>query len=289
MEQNLNLYHIFYEVAKCRNFSQAARMLYISQPAISKSIARLETHLNTSLFSRTSKGVTLTSEGELLMKQVESALGSIRSAEESIRQFSCQTAVPLSIGVSTTLCKHVLLPHLKEFLNKHPYVKMNISCQSSLETIKAIRMGKIDVGLVGIPEEEQTLSFFPIKEIQDIFVTSDTGKEEGLFAQSAFILLDKGNISRKYADVYLARHHIVPHSVIEVNHMDLSIEFARAGLGIACVIKEFVRDDLQKGTLREITFRRKIPKRQIGFAYGIHTTLSETVHEFFRSFAFPSG
>ena len=60
MEQNLNLYQIFYEVAGCRNFSVAAKKLYITQPAVSKAISRLEESLDTVLFYRSSRGVCLT-------------------------------------------------------------------------------------------------------------------------------------------------------------------------------------------------------------------------------------
>ena len=66
MEENLNLYRIFYEAAKCRSLSSAAKKLYISQPAVSKAIARLEENMNTVLFLRSSRGVVLTPEGELL-------------------------------------------------------------------------------------------------------------------------------------------------------------------------------------------------------------------------------
>ena len=60
MEQNLNLYQVFYEVAGCRNFSLAAKKLYITQPAVSKAISRLEETLETTLFHRSSRGVRLT-------------------------------------------------------------------------------------------------------------------------------------------------------------------------------------------------------------------------------------
>ena len=85
MEQNLNLYHIFYTVAKCRNISGAARQLFISQPAISKAISRLEQNLNTVLFLRSSRGVRLTETGELLYRQVESAFQAISQGEEQLR------------------------------------------------------------------------------------------------------------------------------------------------------------------------------------------------------------
>ena len=66
MEQNLSLYYVFHTVAKKGSISHAAKELYISQPAISKSIQKLEDNLNTTLFKRSSRGVTLTADGEIL-------------------------------------------------------------------------------------------------------------------------------------------------------------------------------------------------------------------------------
>ena len=63
MEQNLSQYKIFYEVAKAGNISKAAKELYISQPAISKAISKLEDSLGLSLFTRSSRGVQLTARG----------------------------------------------------------------------------------------------------------------------------------------------------------------------------------------------------------------------------------
>lgn len=84
MEQNLNLYQVFYEVANCRNFSVAAKKMYISQPAVSKAISRLEENLNTVLFRRSSKGAILTREGELLYRYVEQALGMLKAGEDEL-------------------------------------------------------------------------------------------------------------------------------------------------------------------------------------------------------------
>ena len=126
MEQNLNLYHIFYTVAKCRNISGAARQLFISQPAISKAISRLEQNLNTTLFLRSSRGVRLTETGEILFRQVESAFDAICQGEEQLRKVQELGMGHLSIGVSSTLCKYVLLPYLSRFtreirISKSPF------------------------------------------------------------------------------------------------------------------------------------------------------------------------
>ena len=85
MENNLNLYYIFYAVAKAKNISGAAKELYISQPAISKAISKLEQNLDTTLFIRNSRGVCLTPEGEMLYEQVHTAFNCIKTGEEKIR------------------------------------------------------------------------------------------------------------------------------------------------------------------------------------------------------------
>src|SRR5699024_5973787 len=82
MQENLSLYHIFYTVARTGNISGAAKELFISQPAISKSIRKLEENLNTILFLRNSRGVTLTRDGELLYTHVRSAFDSLSLGEQ---------------------------------------------------------------------------------------------------------------------------------------------------------------------------------------------------------------
>lgn len=286
MEQNLNLYYIFFEVAQCRNFSVAAKKLYISQPAVSKSILHLEENLGTSLFHRSSRGVTLTSEGELLYQHVEKALLSLKDGEERLRCVLSEGISRLSIGVSTTLCKYILLPLLKSFIAANPHIKLTISCQSTFETLTALQNGSIDIGLVGIPTQtnavfNQNITYLPLKTIEDIFVTTDAyltpllhrygtdlHQNQIFWEEASFIMLDKENISRKHADIFLSVHQLIPHNIIEVNNMDLSIEFARAGLGIACVISDFVSNDIKNGTLRELKLGHRVPKRQIGLAYS---------------------
>ena len=77
MEQNLSLYYVFHTVAKKGSISHAAKELYISQPAISKSIQKLEDSLNTTLFKRSSRGVTLTADGEILFQHTRDAFETI--------------------------------------------------------------------------------------------------------------------------------------------------------------------------------------------------------------------
>lgn len=298
MEQNFNLYHIFYTVARCKNISGAARELFISQPAISKAISKLEQNLNTTLFLRSSRGVKLTESGEILYRQVESAFAAISQAEEQLARIQKLGMGHLSIGVSNTLCKYVLLPILQPFIKENPHIQISISCQSSNETIAALENGSIDIGMIGAADSMEKLVFIPVMEIQDIFVTTRTYLDhlkeripsssplssKTVLAESTLMLLNKENITRQYVDRYLSRENLSASRMIEVTSLDLLIEFAKIDLGIACVIKDFVREELSNGRLVQLKMPVSIPKRQIGFSYAKGNSIPASVQRFLDFF-----
>ena len=275
MEQNLSLYNIFYVVAKNQNISHASKELFISQPAISKSIKKLEQSLDTHLFVRNSRGVALTPEGVLLYEHLKNAFESIESAEERLKQITTLGIGHIRIGVSNTLCKYILLDYLKDFINDNPHIKITIFCQSTNQTLKLLEENKIDIGLIGKPRILKDIDFYSLGEIEDIFVTSLNylnnlkirENSDDILSNSVIMLLDKNNMTRQYIDDYLTLNHIEVNDLIEISSMDLLIEFAKIGMGIACVIKDFVKTELQSGELIEIPLGIPIHKREIGFAY----------------------
>ena len=148
MISNLNNYVIFHTVAKAGNISKAANQLYISQPAISKAISKLEEELVTALFNRSSRGVTLTEEGQVLYEYVERAFDSLNMGEENLKNYKELGIGHIRIGVSTSLCKHILLDYLKDFIRENPNIKFSIDCHSTVNTIKLLRNEDIDIGLI---------------------------------------------------------------------------------------------------------------------------------------------
>lgn len=291
MDNNLNLYYIFYTVSKCKNISGAAKELFISQPAVSKAISKLEENLSTLLFVRTSRGVNLTLEGELLYKQISGAFASIKYGEEQLKKVASFGSGQITIGVSSTLCKYILLPYLKKFSKENPYIKISIACQPTNQTIQALLKGSIDIGLIGEPLSKHHLNFQPIKEIQDIFVAtqsylkhfdSELLNSHGILSNATLMLLDQNNMTRQYIDSYLNYNEISSEQLIEVNTMDLLIEFAKIDLGIACVIENFVENELKKNELVKLPIMSNIPKRKIGFATYSNTKISPYAQRFLQ-------
>ena len=294
MENNLNLYYIFYTVALHKNISGAAKELYISQPAISKAISKLEQSLDVILFHRSSRGVTLTMEGELLFTQVQTAFSAIRHGEEQLKKVNELGISQISIGVSITLCKYVLLPYLQQFVKDNPHIKVTITCHPTMETLRDIDNSVTDIGVVGIPSLPNGLTYIPFREIQDTFVTTDRYLEnlkirvgndrKAILNNATFMMLNKENISRKYVDMYLSSHQITMDNIIDINTMDLLIELAKIDLGIACVIKDFVKDELDDHSLTEVSLGRAIPKRKLGLVYKDDTIMTDAMKKFISYF-----
>lgn len=289
MNQNLSSYRIFYAVANAGNISKAAKELYISQPAISKSIQKLEDSVGVRLFDRSSRGVTLTSEGELLYSHVKSAFETLSLGEEKLRRSIALGVGHLSIGVSSTLCKYILLPYLKDFIKKYPHINISISCHSTNQTLALLEDGKLDVGLIGKPENSKNIDFYCLREIEDIFVATDDylhilklrGIEPNQILQnSTLMLLDKENMTRQYIDDYFQSNHIAIQDTIEVSNMDLLIEMSKISLGVGCVIRDFVKEELETGILKEIPLGIPIHKREIGFAYNQNVRVSNSLEHF---------
>ncbi len=346
MEQNLNYYKIFYEVAKAGNVSKAAESLYISQPAVSKSVTKLEQSLGHTLFLRSKRGVKLTEEGETLFQHLSTAFASIENAEKTLKRIGQLGMGQLRIGVSTSLCKYILLPYLQDFIEANPHVKVSIECNPTYETIQLLKAGKIDLGLICETPLEKPFHFMPLRSIQDTFITTQTYLDNltlrecdtledsmedttnnkkhkkdvttnaphdtttpppeiaipnmtGLFwfseptakklepelstrdilEKSNLMLLDKANISRIYIDNYFESEKIHPGQILEINNMDLLIDFATIGMGVACVVREFVSSHIASGQVIEIPLDCDIPKRIVGFVYDAHT-ISNTGKKF---------
>lgn len=304
MNQNLSLYRIFYATALAGNISKAADELFISQPAISQSIKKLEQSLDTALFVRSSRGVQLTEEGELLFSHVKSAFQTLEAGEHQLRLRRELGMGHLRIGVSSTLCKYVLLPYLTDFVKLHPHIQVTIACQSTNHTLQMLEHEELDLGLTGRPEHLHGMKFYPVRQIQDIFVASreyldhlllflEQNKQESpsdvselLASNSALLLksgilmmLDKDNLTRQYLDQYFKEQQLFPENILEATSMDLLIDFAKIGLGIACVIREFVREDLKAGTLLELPAPFPIASREIGFVFSGKQANLELIEE----------
>ena len=286
-ESNLNRYRLFCAVAECESISKAAELNYISQPAISKAITKMEESLGTVLFNRNHRGVTLTDEGKAFYDELKSAFDIIKAGEDKLRSINELGIGRLRLGASSVLCKAMLLPYLKGFINENPHIKITIECQSSSRIHKMLMDGVIDVGLMVKPDNMTELSFISLGEIEDIFAATPNyldnlalRNESDIFENANIMLLDSENVSRHHVDKFFKENNIEPKHILEVSNMDMLIEFTKIGMGVSCVVKQFVEKEIECGELREIPLNSKINTREVGLAFIKTSRLNATMQKF---------
>ena len=282
MISELHLYHVFYTVAQYQSFSEAAKALYISQPAVSKSIKSLESSLGTILFARRSKGISLTPEGELFYKHVKSALEALEEGEKLLLKLHSLNAGQINLGVSSTLGTHFLMPLLKAFMECYPDIKLQIINDSTTRTLGLVKKGVLDIAIVSSSNCYDGLSFIPLKKIEDIFVCSPIYYESiasltltELCSDASFMFLSKDSVTRLYLETVLANQGISIVPDIVAGDMNFLIACAKLGLGITSVIRDFVSKELESGELIEIPFALSPSTRSIDIAYATDTTFSK--------------
>lgn len=289
MAIRLDLYKVFCEVAKCQSFSKAAKELYISQSAVSQGIKQLERELQVRLFTRTPKGVNLTSEGNLLFEYVNSAINLINVGEKKLFQAKGLMVGELKIGVGDTISRYFLLPYLEIFHNQFPNIKLKIMNRTTLELCSMLKSGEIDIAICNLPIEDASIEVKKCMNVHDIFVCGKKYKDKistpltlEEIADLPLILLESKSNSRQYVEKYMLSKGVKIMPEIELGSHELLLEFAKINLGISCVVKEFSQEYLQNGIVYEIEILEKVPRRSIGICFLKSVSLSSTSARFIK-------
>ncbi len=268
----MELYKVFYLVAKAGSISKAAKELFITQPAVSQSIKQLEERLGGKVFVRTPKGIKLTREGEVLYKHFEQAYTLMVTAENRFWEMLNLMSGEIRIGASDTICKYYLLPKLEFFHQTYPELRIQVTNRTTPETISLLRGGEVDLAIINLPiKSDNQLLVSELITIQDCFVVGAkykhlTKQPIGLkeLATYPLLLLEQGSNTRQYIQQYAASLGISLEPEIELGSIDLLIRFAQIGLGIAYVVGDFVAQEIAEGQLFFVPLLEEIPSRSIG-------------------------
>ncbi len=279
MNVNFEAYKYFYSVANEESISKAAEKLMVSQPAVTWQIKSLEEQLGVTLFIRTKKGVTLTTEGKVLFDYVKKGINNFTNGENALTNMKNLDAGSISIGASTTVSKHVLMPYLEIFHERYPKIEIKIINTLTENLVQELRNGNLDMLILNLPmEETKGLKIYKVTDVHDIFV----GNKKYLQLTNGHVSLEelnnypllfqkKPSNTRAYLDQFLKNNQVDLKPTTEIVSYNLIMDFIKSGFGIGYATKEFIKDDLNK-TLFEIKVTPSIPKRYIGIA-----TLDKTI------------
>ena len=269
MSVKLELYRVFKEVAETGNISVAAKNLYISQSAVSQSVKQLETALQARLFARSPRGVSLTSEGQMLYQYVRSALGLLATGEDKLFQAQQLLLGTLVIGASDTVTSQFLVPYLDDFHRLHPGIRLKIVSGRSAKVLSMLKSGAVDIAFASSPADSAVESW-PCFATHSAFVAGSgydcdfdhvyTRRE---IADFPLILLERKASSRVFLEQEFLKHGVTLSPEIELSSRSLLVSLAHIGLGVAGVTLEFVQKALESGDIRALKTDFTIPARSV--------------------------
>lgn len=236
---NLNTLKYFYEIANTRNITKASINLNISQPALTKAIKQLELDLNTTLFSRSKKGVVLTDQGEILFEYSKKMFQNLGSTLNVIND-SSKNFKHLFIGATTTNFLEPILPALDEFRKLYPNIKIEIVLEQIDILEKYNRLGRLDILIKNSYENINDAEIIKTFSIQDHFIASKNEFShlenkilslDELLAEP-FVLLSSITHGRRNFDAYLKSKNISFKPTYEFNSYSLCRELIKNGFGI---------------------------------------------------------
>ena len=286
MNINLELYRIFYTVAKNKHMTKASEELHISQPAISQSIKKLEDELGGTLFLRSNKGMNLTSEGKMFFEYVKGALELINNAENEFTSFKDLSKGEIKIGVSTTLTKLILLEPLKKFHLDYPNINISITNDLTSNLVNDLKLGKLDFIIFNESNiKESNLELLKLKELKQGFMYNPAFYNDDITSfkdlnKYPLILQRTQSNSRKLLDYMSLNNNVILKPKMEVVSQDLITEFVNIGLGIGFVIIDLANKKFDN--LKELHINKKIPNINIYLATNKSISLTFACKTFIK-------
>lgn len=255
------------------SISKAANYLFISQPAITKSIKKLETELGITLFNRSPKGVKLTENGKIFFEFIKNGVESFMNGEHKLTALKNLDTGVIKIGASTTVTKYFLINYIEKFHKLYPNIDISITNNLTRNLISGLKKGSLDLLIVNLPmQEDDDLIVTPCAELHDCFAGNIDYKNKitkpislkKLVEDYPIITQKEPSNTRTFLNSLMKKNNIAFHPKFDIVSYNLVKDFSRIGMGISYITKEFTQDELGNNLLFEIPIKEKIPTRNLG-------------------------
>lgn len=249
----INLHHLrlFTAIVDHRGFTNAARALRLSQPAISKSLNELEKQLHVTLFDRSGKSVVLTDAGRTLYARASELFGIERVAERELRELRGLKRGSIRVGASTTIGTYILPPYLGRLRTRHPNLRIRLINANTRAVLRLLLEFRVDVALIEGPVNHPRVEVVPWREDELVVIAPP---DHPLFARDRvtphdladqpFLVREPGSGTRDVMERALALHGVRLTNTTRLGGTEAIKQAVAAGLGLAIVSRAAARDQL---------------------------------------------
>ena len=282
---NLNSFKIFLEVANSNSFLEASNKLFLSQPAISKSMSKLEEDLGISLFYRANKGITLTPSGEILYKYLKDTKDLLLSCERVLISMNDLEEANLIIGVQSHIVRNYLMDKIDHFRLKYPKIKIKLIDLATSALIEQLHSRKVDFVVDTTPVESiyNNINIKPICSINTCFIKSKKNVHEikqlkDLEKEDIVLPVERSSL-RKNLNKIFDKNGANIEPILEFETEELIIDAVRRNLGIGYVVESAVKYLVDANIIEYVDVNIDFPKMEINLVYD-NNTLSKAANLF---------
>lgn len=290
MNSNFEYYKIFYYVAKYENLTKAATALKTSQPAVTRTIHKLEGELGCRLFTRSKTGMKLTPEGRTFYGYVAAGCAQFFKGENDLSNLISLENGTIYISATETALHCYLFQAMEEFNSLYPNVRFKILNNSTTESVNAVKEGKVDLAFVSANlQVAKPLRMKILRKYRDILIAGmrfeelKAGKEELPLKELVsypWISLTAETITRRFLNEYFEKNGLTFAPDMELATTDMILPAVRHNLGLGFIPAEFADAELESGQVFEIKVKEKLPERNIILIYDAEYPQSIAAKEF---------
>ncbi|MEQ2605754.1 LysR family transcriptional regulator [Dorea longicatena] len=290
MNSNFEYYKIFYYVAKYENLTKAATALKTSQPAVTRTIHKLEGELGCRLFTRSKTGMKLTPEGRTFYGYVAAGCAQFFKGENDLSNLISLENGTIYISATETALHCYLFQAMEEFNSLYPNVRFKILNNSTTESVNAVKEGKVDLAFVSANlQVAKPLRMKILRKYRDILIAGmrfeelKAGKEELSLKELVsypWISLTAETITRRFLNEYFEKNGLTFAPDMEFATTDMILPAVRHNLGLGFIPAEFADAELKSGQVFEIKVKEKLPERNIILIYDMEYPQSIAAKEF---------
>ena len=290
MNSNFEYYKIFYYVAKYENLTKAATALKTSQPAVTRTIHKLEGELGCRLFTRSKTGMKLTPEGRTFYGYVAAGCAQFFKGENDLSNLISLENGTIYISATETALHCYLFQAMEEFNSLYPNVRFKILNNSTTESVNAVKEGKVDLAFVSANlQVAKPLRMKILRKYRDILIAGmrfeelKAGKEELSLKELVsypWISLTAETITRRFLNEYFEKNGLTFAPDMELATTDMILPAVRHNLGLGFIPAEFADAELESGQIFEIKVKEKLPERNIILIYDMEYPQSIAAKEF---------
>lgn len=281
---NLNQLKIFYLSAKLGSLSAAARALYITQPAVTKGIQRLQEYYEIKFINHFGKKLALTDAGDALYEIAEKIFELEKNAEESIRDFQQRKKGHIRIHASESFGAYYLPSIIDPFSKSNPNIRISINILPNEQVVENVAGLNNDLGFISYPIEHKKVLIREILEDRLVIIVPP----DHAFARKKYlaprdlngqnmIIHEKGSTPQRVIDEFIKKNKISIFIPMELSSNRAVKKAVEDGTGIALISRNVASEEIQMGRLIAIPLSGRVIKRKFYLVHHKDKYISESL------------